>query len=274
MNRIDDITATLRSLDPADHHVDPASPRASADLHTILSTDPSTLGQDASPTRRMLARKPRPARRRVALASVMAAVVAAAIVAMPSLNGGDRAFATWTAAPENLPPQQLQESAADCRKSQEKGAGAGYVDDLNRAQTAVADSRGAWVTVVLAGPDGFSALCITDNSAGLFSKGMVGSVGIPTDYQAPAPRDVFATDLGTGSMHGQDISLAAGYVGSDVVRIAYPSKTRGDIIATVSQGHFALWLPGNELQDASNGGLLVEVTYRNGTTSTRTLTLE
>jgi hypothetical protein len=43
--------------------------------------------------------------------------------------------------------------------------------------------------------------------------------------------------------------------------------------ATVAKGHFALWLPGNELKDAATNGVEVEVTYKDGTKGTRNLTL-
>jgi hypothetical protein len=41
----------------------------------------------------------------------------------------------------------------------------------------------------------------------------------------------------------------------------------------VNDGHFALWFPGNELQNASSQGVPLEVTYRDGTTATTRLTL-
>ncbi|MDQ3610892.1 MAG: hypothetical protein M4D85_04640 [Actinomycetota bacterium] len=45
--------------------------------------------------------------------------------------------------------------------------------------------------------------------------------------------------------------------------------------ATVSQGHFAFWLPGAdaELEAASSRGVDVDVTYRDGSTGTSRLTL-
>jgi hypothetical protein len=116
------------------------------------------------------------------------------------------------------------------------GPGAKYADQLSSAEPAVAERRGVWTTVVLAGTDGFSAMCITDDSTHLFAKDMIGWLGTPTDYAAPAPRALTATDLGTGTMNAGDISLAAGTAGSDIVEVvttAQPSGTcprpcRGD----------------------------------------------
>lgn len=276
MNRIDDINTTLRSLDPADHHIDPTNPRARTDLHAILATDPAPSRQRPSaPSATVAARPLRAARatRRVALVAGMAAAVTAGLVALPPLTGGDQAFATWTAVPSGMSAQQRPDAAADCRQSLESGAGAEYAEDLDNAEPAIAERRGVWTTVVLAGTDGFSAMCITDDSAHLFSKGMIGSIGTLPDDSAPGPRELLATSLGVGSMNSRDISLAAGHAGSDVAKVVYHSRTHGDVAATVSHGHFALWLPGNELQDTSSSGVEVEVTYRDGTTAITRLTL-
>lgn len=97
---------------------------------------------------------------------------------------------------------------------------------------------------------------------------MIGSVGKPTGYTTPGPRELLAPDLGTGSMDAGDISLAAGAAGAEITGIIYKSQTRDDVTATVSHGRFALWLPGNELQDASRNGVELEVTYQDGTTGT------
>jgi hypothetical protein len=102
---------------------------------------------------------------------------------------------------------------------------------------------------------------------------MIGSVGAPTDYAAPGPRALTATDLGAGTMSAGDISLAAGTSGSDVVGVVYLSRTHGDVFATVSRGRSALWLPGGELKDYSSNGVEVEVTYRDGRTGTSRLNL-
>lgn len=277
MTRTHDIDAALRSMDPAEEDVDPANARARADLHAIVATDPATSGQRApSPFQAPIGGPRRATRtaRRVALVGGMAAAITAGmVVAMPSLTGGDQAFATWTAAPAGMSAQQRAEAAADCVANLEDGAGAEYGDGLNSATTAIAESRGVWTTVVLAGTNGFSAMCITDDSTHLFGEAMIGSVGAPNDYAAPGPRELFPTDLGVGSMSAGSISLVAGHAGSEVVSVVYHSRAHGDVAATVSEGHFALWFPGDELTDAAGDGVEVEVTYRDGTTATRRLTL-
>ena len=280
MNRLDDeIDAILRSLDPAQPSTDPSGPRARADLRVILATAQATADHRASWQHLDVAGRPRPAgrtTRRVAVIGGLAATIAAGLVALPSLTGGDEAFATWTPVPGAVAAQQRPDAGAECRKNLEDGAGAEYADDLASADIAIAESRGVWTTVVLAGANGFSALCVTDDSAPLFATGMIGSIGVPhgRDGVSTAPREVFATDIGVGGMNGRDISLAAGEAGSDVVGVVFHSQTHGDVAATVSHGRFALWLPGDEFEGASSSGVEVGVTYRDGSAAVKVLNLE
>ncbi len=51
------------------------------------------------------------------------------------------------------------------------------------------------------------------------------------------------------------------------------SCTQAIAAATVSHGHFSLWMPADELEDASSNDIRVEVTYRDGTTATKRLSL-
>ncbi|MPY10703.1 hypothetical protein [Arthrobacter bussei] len=268
MTKLHDVDNILRSLDPADaraHHAD--SPRARADLHRILTTDVS------APARSQVQR-PRRARKLVLTGGLVAAATAAALV-MPSLTqGGDQAFASWTATPASIDGVQDQAEAVDaCRASQQDtGILSEYADDLNRAQAAIAERRGTWTTVVLTGSDGFSAMCITDDSASLFSKAMIGSIGRTADHSVLGSRDLKAVSLGTGSMSAGDISMAAGIAGTDVTGVTYNSPILGEVTATVARGQFALWLPGDELRDASSG-LDVTVVYSDGSTGTHRLSL-
>jgi hypothetical protein len=145
-----------------------------------------------------------------------------------------------------------------------------YADDLDLAHIAIAERRGVWTTVVLGGPDGFSAMCITDDSTSLFGKGMIGSIGRTADHATLGARDLKALSLGTGTMSAGEISMASGIAGTDVIGVAYNSPALGEVTATVARGHFALWLPGDELRDASNG-LDVTVTYSDGSTGLHVL---
>jgi hypothetical protein len=146
-----------------------------------------------------------------------------------------------------------------------------YEGEVAAADVAIAERRGAWTTVVLTGADSFSATCITDDSAPWFQRGIIGSIGKPGNETAPPARGLEATQLGTGVVMGNAISMASGRAGSDVAGITYTSVAGEEVIATVSKGQFALWLPGDELENASNQGANVEVTYLDGTTETQIL---
>lgn len=103
---------------------------------------------------------------------------------------------------------------------------------------------------------------------------MIGSIGSPTGFAPLRPRELTVTDLGSATMSAGDLSLAAGTVGTAIVGIVYDSRSHGEVAATVSNGRFASWFPGDELKDVSStDGVEVEVTYRDGTTGTALLQL-
>lgn len=283
MTRTEHLDTALRSLDSAALDVNAGSARAVADLERILASDaasPGRLRQGWSPLGARVGRSESAARgwRRVALAGATLSAVTVAVVGLPSLSGGDEAFASWTAVPNGMSEQESADAADICRKETEEAAevvAPADVDKLSSAQPVIAERRGVWTTVVLAGTGRFSALCITDSSTGLFADGSIGSFGTAFDGSGPRPRELTATSLGVGSMNGRELSLAAGLAGSDIVAVTYRSTNHGPVAATVSQGHFAFWLPGAdaELEEASSRGVDVDVTYRDGSTGTSRLTL-
>lgn len=195
-----DLHAVLRSLDPAEM-VRPDDPaRAAADLDSIVATDPSAPWPPSPPVVQGGRRRwtPPAARGRLALAgAALAAVLTGAVVLAP-LPGGDPAFASWTAAPSGLSSQERKEAADSCRDTQTGGADAEDSERLRRARPAVAERRGTWTTVLLAGADGFSALCITDGSSPSFDRDMIGAVGTPTGGTARGPRELAATSWASG----------------------------------------------------------------------------
>lgn len=260
----------LRSLDVADaHRIDPR--RARADLHRIVASEPRQAHRvEAAATSRD---RPRAARR-IAVLVAAASLLTAGLIVLPGISGGDQAFASWTAAPSGMSAKESRDVAEDCRASKKDVGGSMYQADLAAAKVAISERRGAWTTVVLAGQGGFSALCITDDSPqlfGLFGKPRIGAIGRPITEAPLGPRELRPSSLGTGTMDTGNISMAAGEAGSAVVGMTYLSKTQGEVAATVSMGQFALWLPGEELRNASSEGAKVVVAYDDGTTEVRTL---
>ncbi|WP_139131583.1 hypothetical protein [Micromonospora halophytica] len=171
-----------------------------------------------------------------------------------------------------MAPKAAAKAAESCREQQK-----GHLHSANRqlatARAAVSEQRGDWTMVVLAGDEGFSAMCLTNDRLGLFSDAWVGSIGEPDDFTEPAPREVRATDFGAGTVADGTVSVAVGHAGSDVVGVTWASAEHGPVEATVSGGHFALWFPGDEFEDAVTDGVEAEVTYRDGTSGAVTLGL-
>jgi hypothetical protein len=275
MNRNDAPLALLRTLDaaPARGHQD-LSARACADLEEILASGPTTAAAATPAPDRPHGRRARGGRGVRTLISVgaVATVAAAAVVVLPSVTGGDEAFATWTPTARTLSAAEGDEAADQCRSSLDGGAGQGFETELAAATAVVSDRRGAWTTVLLAGDRGFTALCVTDESARLFGD-QFGSIGIPEGYQEPRSDEVIATDLGTGTIDAGALSLAAGHAGTDITGISYDSPTHGTVDGTVSRGHFVLWLPGGDFEDASRLGVDVTLAHTDGTTSVARLRL-
>jgi hypothetical protein len=261
----------LRSMDAAEQSSLPSPSRAQADLNRILASQPVSTASN----NRLGGYEPGKAkanrRRRAVTLGGLAAAVTAGFLIMPVLSGGDPAFATWTAAPGTLIGAERDNAVADCRNSKRDVGGGMYSTELSAAEVAIAERRGAWVTVVLSGPDGFEATCTTDATAPWFRKGTFGSVGKPANVTALPARGIAAAQLGTGSIADKPLSIASGRVGADVAAISYTSSAKEEVIATVAKGQFAFWLPGNDLQNASDHGAPVDVTYRDGSSETQLL---
>lgn len=248
----------LHQLDPADPPMSELSERARVDLERILSTG---FRPASRPIRR------RTPRARVAVGLIAAAALAVAGVLAPSaLRSGDTAFASWTPTGSPLSASEEANAGKSCRHELSDADPA-----AGRADTALADRRGDWTTVVLSGDNGFSGLCITDASTGWFRKDMIGSAGVATGPNPVGARSVVATDLGTGTMAAGDISLAAGLAGPQVAGITVDTESHGVVTATVAGGRFALWFPGDELLDRDT--VPAEVTYTDGSTATVKLEL-
>ncbi|GAA0945299.1 hypothetical protein GCM10009554_39990 [Kribbella koreensis] len=263
MSRIDEL-AVLKTLDPAAGDVDLYCPRALTDLERILATDPTLKTSKGR-------KKGWRSRRRLGAAiGVVAATTAIAFV-VPSLVGGDQAIANWTADPTTLSAEDTARAAATCRtKMVESGARYGGMDAdeqaaLSAATVAISERRGPWSLVVLTGRSGVNALCIDDRiEPG--SRWFMGSSGSVTEY--PGRRELQVNSFGTSFLDGRVLSLIDGLAGRDVVGVSYNSRTHGKVKGTVAGGRFVLWLPGKDMEHAIDVGVLLQVTYRDGSTAT------
>lgn len=256
-----EIDVLLRSLDVAGPRC-VTTVRSRQDLEWILDTDAQGEDLRSAPDRRRTSSVPTnlPHRNRTNRRLILAGAAAAAtlgIIAVPVAGGGDPAFATWTQAPSALSPEASEKAGADCRSSDRNTR-----DESSAAEVAIAERRGEWTTVVLSGPESFSALCVTDGS--LFG-GSFGYSGQRPAGAEPAPRELLPTAMGMGSASAGELSMVVGASGAEVRGVSYLSRSEGEVRASVANGYFVLWFPGDELRDYPEEGVQLQVTYADGT---------
>ncbi len=196
-----------------------------------------------------------PARKRRLILVGAAVAVALGIIAVPAVVGGDPAFATWTQTPSPLSAEASERAGEDCRSRN-------TVEESSSADVAIAERRGEWNTVVLSGPGSFSAMCVTDGS--LFG-GSFGYSGQRPGGSDPAPRELLPTAMGMGSASAGELSMVVGAAGSEVSGVSFQSRSDGEVRASVANGYFVLWFPGDELRDYPKEGVLLRVSYTDGT---------
>lgn len=241
-------TAALRDLDPAPTTVltDEELERADATFVRILAT-PSHAQVRAEPGR--------PRRRRSRLLVPLGLVGAAGATVPALLLGGGSAFASWTPKPEPLRAAAVSEAAATCRASLE-------VPDQGE-RVVIAERRGGWTYVLIAGPKSEGFCLMRDDlvgnqdpadhrEEGFFGGYTTDPVGAPTlardrivEFESmagsvPTPGLwLFSDDEGW-------FSSVQGYVGSDVTGVTVHTPVGTDVEASVANGRFAAWWPSDQ----------------------------
>ncbi|HEX6248548.1 MAG TPA: hypothetical protein VFZ64_11810 [Nocardioidaceae bacterium] len=238
-------TAALRDLDaaPTTALTDEELERADATLARILAT----------PSHDRVPESDRPRRRR---SLVLVGLMGAAGAAVPALLlGGGSAFASWTPKPEPLRAAAVSEAAATCRAVLE-------VPDQGE-RVVIAERRGGWTYVLIAGPKSEGFCLMRDDlvghqdPAGHREEGFFGGyttdpVGVPT----PARDRIVETESMAGSvptpgpwLFSDDegwFSSVHGYVGSDVTGVTVHPPVGPDVEASVANGRFAAWWPSDQ----------------------------
>lgn len=242
---VDTMTAAaLRDLDPAPATVLTAEERERADatFARILATPSHD---------QVLEVRDRPRRRRSRVLVPLGLVGAAGAAVPALLLGGGSAFASWTPTPEPLTGAAAAEAATACR------AALAMPDQGERV--VIAERRGGWTYVLLAGPDSEAACLMPEglvdqqDPAAHTSEGFMGHhFSDPPEASTPAPGGITATG-GVGSVptnglwhFGDDeewVTYVEGYVGNSVTGVTVHTPIGTDVEASVANGRFAGWWP-------------------------------
>ena len=226
------VTAALRLLDPAPRIDLTEAERARADA--VFASIVATPSGEPVPVD-----AERPHRRRTPLL-VMLGLAGAAGVAIPGLLfGGGTAFGSWTPTPAPLTDVDGAAAATTCRAA---------LDVPDRGErVAVAERRGDWTYVLLAGP-GTQATCLMPNDR--VGQNPIDREDFFGSYDAePVASPTVARDRvdETSSMQGSTeegwFIWVEGYVGSDVTGVTVHPSSGPDIEASVVGDRFAAWWP-------------------------------
>jgi hypothetical protein len=237
-------TAALRDLDPAPTTAltDEERERADATFTRILATPSQDQVAEESD---------RPRRRR---SLVLVGLVGAAGAAVPALLlGGGSAFASWTPKPEPL--TDATEAATTCRAALQ------MPDEGERV--VIAERRGGWTYVLIAGPTAEGTCLMPDDLVGSRDPADHKEKGFFGTYDTePVEAPTLARDriVEAASMQGSVrtpcalpfttddgwFSWVEGYVGSDVTGVTVHPPVGPDVEASVANGRFAAWWPSDQ----------------------------
>ncbi len=262
-------TTGLVGLDPADV-ADDAATRAPAQaaLARILASDPAEPASHA----------PRPAPRRGRWALAGAAVLAGGVFAAVNLDEGSpaNAFASWTPTPVAAAPMVGDAAGAACRRSTADsirslpavpgGAPMPTAADAAAARTILAETRGEWTLVVLAGR-GIDMTCLSRAGEPGGPAAMVGgSLGVGDEVHL-RPDGFFAGGPGIASTPEGSVSTLTGVVGKDVTGVEITTADGRRVTATIAGDRFAAWWPGAPVTDPTGPfeTVTVTLTLRDGT---------
>lgn len=276
MTHTREIDAALRTLDAADRDVPVDDASVLDRLDAIVATDPAGSGAADLPAGLPDARR-RPGRartvRRVGWAAAVVAAATAALLVVPTMIGDSgRAFAGWTPQPEAMSAAEQGRAVAECRymlMPQQGPANAGEPADaaarMSAATAVTTERRGPWTTVLLTDAAGLWGYCVTGPDGG------AAGLNWETEYTAPLPHDVTLVTTGYGYFIDSEYSMMAGFAGGDVTGLVFDSHENGAVTATVMNGYFVLWMPGDEWKFPAVD-TTVTVTLADGTSHPQVLT--
>lgn len=207
-------------------------------------TPPSSTGQvleDILGGRRTTstdARLRRPRTRMVRLAA--AGVVASSTLTVTVLGGGQQAYAGWTAYPAGL---SLGEDSVVTQQCQRWAANS---TTQAPTQPVLSERRGDDALALLRGRDGLLIVCHQH----LVPGEPVGGSSETRMTEDPSP-DGLISDRGSAFANDEGspiVRTVTGRVGSDVTAVTVHTREQGDVTATVRNGYFAAWWPGESFE--------------------------
>ncbi|MEL7977726.1 hypothetical protein AAG589_17810 [Isoptericola sp. F-RaC21] len=247
--------ADLADLDPARDLRAPGRPDDEA-LQAILGT-----ARRATPIRRS-------ARPAVLAGAAAAAVVAVAGVATVWWPTSQPAYASWTAVPTGLTASEVSARAGACPAAAHgitQGDDGPQVDDVPIGPV-LAEQRGDYTYVLLTG-DGAAGECLVTVQASGATDVVAGDAVLNAAPAVPGPRDVTTLQSGTASWSEGDtgdgaLTSAYGRAGADVASVSLTLTSGERVEATVQDGWWAVWAPGEASLRST-----AEVTLTDGATA-------
>ncbi|MFI2105387.1 hypothetical protein ACH436_18995 [Isoptericola sp. NPDC019693] len=247
--------AELADLDPARDLRAPGRPDDEA-LQAILGT-----ARRATPIRRS-------GRAGVLAGAAAAAVVAVAGVATVWWPSTQAAYASWSAVPTGLTPAEVQTRAAACDRVAHdivEGADGPQVAEVPISPV-LAEQRGDYTYVLLTGEAATGECLVTTRASGATDV-VGGDAVLGSAPAAPGPRDVTTVQSGTASWSEGDtgdgaLTSAFGRAGEDVASFALTTTSGERVEATVQDGWWAVWAPGEAALRPT-----AEVTFTDGATA-------
>jgi hypothetical protein len=247
----------LAALDPA------------RDLQAPGSADDDALAEILAQPRVAPAGERRPARRprRAATVAGAAAAVAVAVVVTTVTLDSPAAYASWVPVPADVDEAEAAQRSEPCGGTVTEIVEGPDGPDVQEVAVApvLTDVRGDYTYVVVVGEDAFGECFVTAPDDGGEPQVVTSSAVVP-ELPAPGARELTTRANGTATWSEVDgtegaLTSAFGQVGEDVTAVELTLTSGERVVATVSEGWWAVWAPGG-----SALGSTAEVTYSDGTT--------
>lgn len=242
------LMARVKALDPARNAPLAEPEQTDQTLRWVLAQPRDMSGSSASRSRLL-----RPV---AALTTAVAVGLVAVVVALwPS--SGESAYASWVPIPTELDEEAVAASADQCGRQVTLATTRGHGQPAFEVEPVLAEERGELAFILLEGEHTYMECVVVGGTEGDDWDAVVSVVhggvgdGSPDEIPAPYEGDTDITVLSTGSEpwagHADegDITSAYGLAGPDVESIEVMTSDGARAQATVDNGWWAVWFPGD-----------------------------